>query len=386
LRDLFLDRSRNAVVAGGLGKTTTTSMLAWILESARRDPDYLIGGLARNFAAPARLRGAEFAVIEGDEYASCFDDPQPKFMHYRPEVAIITNIVEDHPDFYPDIRSVEDAFGKLVRSIPRTGRLVIPDDDQPAMRLAAACDCSSVSTGFSSHADERITNLEPSAKDSKFRLGGTEFVLPLCGRMNVRNAAMAVVAAAHFGVSYRQSAEALARFAGVHNRQDSRALGEYILVVDKASHPISLRALFEATRQEHPRRNIVSVIQPRATGGRDWVYQQELPAVLADADRVVLLNSYEHNPEPGHVWNGGQFSTEVLLTGLTARGVPVALASDRSALADALRRSANPGDVIVVSLPEQATDSLATIEMTLMEAGMPREPGSLSAGRSPPGT
>ena len=110
LRDAFLTKSRNAVVAGGVGKTTTTAMLAWILEAARMAPDFLIGGLARNLHAPARLAGADLAVLEGDEYASCFDDAAPKFLKYRPEVAIITNVLEDHPDLYSGPGAVEVAF------------------------------------------------------------------------------------------------------------------------------------------------------------------------------------------------------------------------------------------------------------------------------------
>jgi UDP-N-acetylmuramate: L-alanyl-gamma-D-glutamyl-meso-diaminopimelate ligase len=363
LRRLFLHRSRNAVVAGGVGKTTTTAMLAWILEHAGQNPDYLIGGLARNLAAPARFGGAALAVLEGDEYASCFDDPQPKFMHYRAELAVITNILEDHPDLYPDIAAVADVFAKLARSLPPSGCLVVSDEDEYADRIVPACSCRATTVGFTARADYRIAGLHLSPSASRFRLADADFTLPLCGRMNVRNAAMAAVAAAHFGISWSRSAGALARFAGVRHRQESRSLGGYTVVMDKASHPAALRALFEAMRQQYPGRRLVSMIRPRATGGSAWVYQRSLPDALAQADRVIVLSAYEHDPEPGRVWAEGPFSTEGLLADLAEHGVASELIADARKLPLWLRRE----DVLVVSLPEQSAATLARLESGLAE-------------------
>ena len=365
LRSIFLNRSRNAVVAGGIGKTTTTAMLAWILEHAGRGPDYLIGGLARDLELPARFMGADFAVLEGDEYASCFDDLQPKFMHYKPEIVVITNIVEDHPDLYSDFGEVEKAFEQLVRLLPSSGCLVIPDDDEAATRTASACGCPVLRVGFSRQADFRITDVHLLAGESRFRLAEANFVLPLCGIMNIRNAAMAAVAAAHFGIPHQQSTDAIARFSGIHNRQQRHTIGQYTVVTDRAAHPIALRALFEATRQEYPGRRIVSIIQPRGTGGKNWIYQRDLPAALASTDRVVVLGAYEHNPEPGHSWKGGRFSTDALVSDLARRGVPATAITKCSELSDALSDGLSPDDVVVLNLPEQAIGILATVKQAL---------------------
>lgn len=367
LRDGPLRRSRNAVVAGGVGKTTTTAMLAWILESTGGRPDYMIGGFAGNFAEPARLAGAGFAVIEGDEYASCFDDPGPKFLKYNPEVVLVTNILEDHPDLYAGAGAVAAVFADLVGILPANGCLILPDDDDNAVALAAASPCPVTLVGFSSGATHRIAALEGRPTESRFRFMGSDFTLPLAGRMNVMNAAMAVAAAGHLGVSAGQSAEAFGLFRGVANRQEARQVGRFTLLTDKASHPRALRQLFESARQRFPDRRIVSIIRPRATGGREWVYQRDLPDALCGVDSVVLLPAYEHKPEPGRSWPGGPFSMELLESELVRAGQDVVRLGADDALADGLRRSLRDGDVVVATLPEQDLDTGASLVRLLGE-------------------
>jgi UDP-N-acetylmuramate: L-alanyl-gamma-D-glutamyl-meso-diaminopimelate ligase len=365
LHRLYLNRSRNAVVTGGVGKTTSAAMLAWILEFAGSRPDYLIGGRARNFEAPARFAGAEFAVVEGDEYASGFDDPRPKFMHYRPTIGVVTNILEDHPDLYSDLDSVEKVFEQFVRLLPASGCLVIPDDDEAAARVASHAKCPSLRVGFSEDANIRITDARYPPGHSCFELEQVTFDLPQSGRMNVRNAAMAAVAALQFGVTYRQSSAALARFLGVDNRQERQRIGGYVVVSDKASHPVALRALFEAIRQDYPARRILSVIQPRATGGRNWIYQRDLPDSLARADRVLVIAAYEHNPEPDRAWTGGAFSTELLVSDLARRGRSATAVAAFGELPGILAADLRPDDVIIVTAPEQARGLLPLVEETL---------------------
>jgi len=357
IRDGFLARSRNAVVAGGVGKTTTTAMLTWILEAAGMSPDFLIGGQARNLDAPARFKGADVAVLEGDEYASCFDDASPKFLKYNADVAIITNVLEDHPDLYLNGGAVEEAFRDLVKGLPSTGRLIIPDDDAAATSVASASPCPVHRVGFSRMASGyRIEHLALSPQESRFRLNAVAFTLPLAGRMNIRNAAMTAVAAEHLGVPLERSAEALASFLGVAHRQDSRDFKRATLVVDKASHPQSLRCLFESARQSYPGRRIVSLIRPRATGGRLWVYQRHLPSALAMVDLAVVLPAYEHNPEPGRSWPGGPFSMDLLHREIIQNGGNAVQVSTAADLPGALQTSLRTGDVVVVTVPEQDTE------------------------------
>jgi UDP-N-acetylmuramate: L-alanyl-gamma-D-glutamyl-meso-diaminopimelate ligase len=190
-------------------------------------------------------------------------------------------------------------------------------------------------------------------------LVGTDFTLPLAGRMNVRNAAMATVAAAHFGVSPAQSATVLAGFAGIANRQETMQAGSCTLVLDKATHPVALSALLDGVRQKYPGQRLVSVIRPRATGGRGWLYQRDLPAALAAADLVLLLDPYEHDPEPGRTWPGGTFSAELLAETLRERNVETVPVAGAVELPAALRANLRERDVVVLNLPEQAVDLIA---------------------------
>jgi UDP-N-acetylmuramate: L-alanyl-gamma-D-glutamyl-meso-diaminopimelate ligase len=173
--------------------------------------------------------------------------------------------------------------------------------------------------------------------------------------MNVRNAAMAAAAASHFGVPPATAAAALADFEGVAHRQEIRQAGNCTLVSDKASHPVALRALIESVRQKFPHRRVVSIVRPRATGGRSWVYQRELPTALAAADLVVLLDAYEHNPEPGQVRRHDPFSVDLLAAELSRNKMEPVRVRRPDELPAALLTHLREGDVIVLTLPEQST-------------------------------
>jgi UDP-N-acetylmuramate: L-alanyl-gamma-D-glutamyl-meso-diaminopimelate ligase len=349
-------------------------MLAWILEHWQLRPDYLIGGLARNFDAPARFSGGALAVLEGDEYVTCFDDGDPKFLHYRPEVAAITNVIEDHPDVYRNLDELCDAFTALIRLLPSGGCLIVPEADAMAASLARDAPCPVIAVGYGSAATDRITGERLLRDRSCFRLRGAEFEIPLCGRMNVTNAAMAALAAGHFGIGPARAAEALSRFAGVVNRQEERQIGGIVLVRDKASHPRALVELACAMRQRFPGRRLLSVIQPRATGGRDWIYQRDLPAALAGFDEVILSGSYEHKPQQRPAWAADPFCQDLLAAGLKSLGVDVSVARDAMDLRSSVAGRARGGDVVVLTVLEQAGILVDAVVAGLREGGASAEP------------
>lgn len=300
LERTFLRRSRNFVVAGTNGKTTTTAMLAWLMEAGGLGPDYLIGGLARNFPQAARFHGAPVAVLEGDEYWTGPGDVRPKFLHYRAEVVVVTNLQPDHPEVYPDLRSYQFPFKHLVDLLPAKGRLILNADDPGLEVLASRSRARVVTVGFSPRADHRLTAWKRTPGGSRFRLDGREYFLPMWGKMNVGNAALAVVAARSAGVSPAVAARALAAFSGVAGRQQvllepAENKRRIKVVLDEAYHPQSLTAVLEAVRAHHPGRRIVLVLRPRGAGFAPGYYERELPAALGRADLVLLADL------PGHL-------------------------------------------------------------------------------------
>jgi UDP-N-acetylmuramate: L-alanyl-gamma-D-glutamyl-meso-diaminopimelate ligase len=365
LKRHFLGHSRNAVIAGGVGKTTTTAMLAWILEDAGLKPDFLIGGIARNFRETARFDEAEITVLEGDEYASGVDDDSPKFLHYAPEVVAVTNLLSDHPDLYPDASTLLDAFGSLVRLLPKTGCLVLGSDEDGTDALAALSPCEVRTVGTREKADMKIGNICLQPSGSAFTLGGARFNVPMHGLMNIHNAARASVVASHFGVSYDRSARALARFEGLIDRQEAAGVGGRTIVRDKASHPRSILELADALRQRYPDQRLISVSQPRATGGREWIYQRDLPMALAGFDKVILTRPYEHKPRDGAPWKDQPFSIEALFDDLRGRNVDVEAIDKIADLPEAVRRSTRPGDVVLLSLREQFGSTAGAIAAAL---------------------
>ncbi len=362
LRDRFLHATRNAVVAGGVGKTTTTAMLAWILEHAGRRPDYLVGGLCRNLDRPARFGSGDVCVLEGDEYASAHDDVTPKFLYYAPEVVVVTNLLEDHPDLYPDRTRLVDAFLTLVSRIPPHGCLVSTAD--VARTLAGRTACRVLAIDHEG-GDARIENVRLSPAGSSFDLDGVRVDLRLHGPMNVRNAAMAAVAARALDVPLAASARALCAFDGLVNRQDTRQAGARVLVTDKASHPASIGELAAAIRQRFPDRRVLCVLQPRATGGRRWIYQRDLPDALARFDAVLLTDPYEHRP-PAHTrWEHEPFSIVLLRDAVARRGIPVSHVPRMAGLPAAIRDASRDGDVIALLLREQFADAIDAVDDAL---------------------
>lgn len=261
----FLQRSRNLVVAGSKGKTTTTAMAAWILEATGRNPSYLIGGMPRGMGSPARFTNPGAVVIEGDDFSSLWWDDNPKFCYYRPELAIVTNLYGDHPEMrHSDERTLHD-FGCLVNQIPRNGQLIIGDLARSPLlaRLAERSPCPVRTVEFGGAGPDAVTEFAEGPGGIRFRWRGASFELGLMGRMNARNAVCAAMGVSHFGVSPAESAEALHSFSGVVGRLDPLlAAGEIDLYYDHGYLPECMEDLLGALRARHPGRRLVFLWQP----------------------------------------------------------------------------------------------------------------------------
>src|SRR6266581_2581412 len=201
LKNYFLRGHHNLVVTGTHGKTTTTALLAWIMEKAGHKPGYLVGGLSKNLAQGARLNRSKYFVIEGDEYDSAFFDKRSKFIHYLPELVIVNNIEFDHADIFHDLDEIKLSFRRLLNIVPQNGMVLINGDDPNCIAVAENCRAQLVEVGFSKNCAQRIRDVAYSPKGSRFKLGEEIFEIPLIGEFNVRNAAMAATAARFYDVA-----------------------------------------------------------------------------------------------------------------------------------------------------------------------------------------
>lgn len=296
-------------VAGTHGKTTTSSMLAWILEHAGMAPGYLIGGVPKNFEVSARLGDTPFFVIEADEYDTAFFDKRSKFVHYKPRTAVLNNLEFDHADIFDDLAAIQRQFHHLVRIIPSQGRVIVPFSDSN-IRDVLAMGCWSDVEYFgegneSGSADDgqqwRAEPLTPGANRFAVSLNGVEVGVvdwQHAGLHNMNNGLSAIAAARHVGVVPAQAIEALCQFEGVKRRMEQ--LGEVAGVTlydDFAHHPTAIETTLDGLRKGVGKARIFAIIEPRSNTMRLGVYKDKLAAVCADADQVLWFQP------PGVDWD-----------------------------------------------------------------------------------
>jgi UDP-N-acetylmuramate: L-alanyl-gamma-D-glutamyl-meso-diaminopimelate ligase len=341
-RTLLKDRWVLAV-AGTHGKTTSASLLAWILEHAGLRPGFLIGGVPGNFGASARSGAEPYFVIEADEYDTAFFDKRAKFVHYRPRTLVLNNLEYDHADIYPDVAAIERQFHHLVRIVPRSGRIVWNAAD-PRLEETLAMGCWTPLEGFARAGHARaLWSARPvgGCEDfSRFEVleGGQsrgEVQWSLIGAHNAENALAAIAAARHAGVTVPQALAALGSFQGIARRMQLRGeVGGIRVYDDFAHHPTAIATTLEGLRRRTGRSRIVAVLEPRSHTMRMGVHRDTLAAAFAAADEVWLYTPVDLG------WD-----TAGVLAELGGRGHASA---DVDALARELARTARPGDEVLI--------------------------------------
>jgi UDP-N-acetylmuramate: L-alanyl-gamma-D-glutamyl-meso-diaminopimelate ligase len=352
LAEEFLRGRTCLVVAGTHGKTTTTSILSYILHHAGLDPSFLIGGVPVDFERSYRLgRGPHF-VVEGDEYDTAFFDKRPKFVHYMPDVAIIGNVEYDHADIYPDLASVQRAFVHLMNLIPRRG-LLVAGLETPALRDILPKAQSAVETfGLGEGADWRAVDVKPAADGWRFRLlrRGTdlgEFRLAVPGEHNLRNALAAIAAASAAGVDPEAARPALDRFGGVKRRLEIRGRGRGVTVYDDfAHHPTAVRETLRALRTLLPAGTgrLVAVFEPRSYTSRTRVFQDEFARSFQEADRVIVSAAHL----PGKVPEKDRISESELVRAISELGKDARFVPGVDDIVSMLAAELREGDRVVV--------------------------------------
>jgi UDP-N-acetylmuramate: L-alanyl-gamma-D-glutamyl-meso-diaminopimelate ligase len=283
-------------VSGTHGKTTTTSMLAWILECAGLEPGFLIGGIPRNFGVSARLGGSKYFVVEADEYDTAFFDKRSKFVHYRPRTLVVNNVEYDHADIFADVEAILWQFHQLLRTVPSKGRVVANGRDENVAKLLARGVWTPVETfSASDAAADWFGAFEPGAAESRFEVRRRGGVLgsaswSLLGRHNLENALAAIAAAEHVGVPPQAALAALTRFEGVKRRLEKRGdFGGIALYEDFAHHPTAIATTLAGLRARAQAQRIVAVMEPRSNTMRMGVHRDTLWRSFDQADRVLVL-------------------------------------------------------------------------------------------------
>ena len=304
LHDEFLRGRQSLVVAGTHGKTTTTSMLAWIFAHARRNPSFLIGGIAENFGSSfAVTDGAEF-ILEGDEYDTAFFDKGPKFLHYFPDAVILTSVEFDHADIYKNLEEVKTAFKRLVNLVPRRGKVIAWDGAANVTECVTRAFCPVERYGFFAESFWRIADVRYEPEKTSWRVlreGKTwgEFSFALAGQHNVLNATGAAALASAYGIGAEQIAEGLASFRSVKRRLEVKAeLNGITIIDDFAHHPTAIAETLKALRGRYAGRRLWAVLEPRSNTLRRNVFHHELANSLALADEVVIAGVFKSDAIP----------------------------------------------------------------------------------------
>jgi UDP-N-acetylmuramate: L-alanyl-gamma-D-glutamyl-meso-diaminopimelate ligase len=345
LKNYFLRNKHVLVVTGTHGKTTTTALLAWIMEKGGRKPGYLIGGVPKNFGQGARLNDSKYFVIEGDEYDSAFFDKRSKFVHYLPELVIVNNIEFDHADIFNNIDEIKLSFKRLLNIVPQNGMVLVNGDDHNCVEVAKDCLAQMVEVGFSKNCAQRIRDVAYSPKGSHFKLGDDTYQVPLVGEFNVRNAAMAATAARFYDVPKAKIDNALKSFQGIARRQEVRGeAGGVIVVDDFGHHPTAIAQTLEGLRHRFPGQRLWAIFEPRSNTTRRAVFQNELPEAFKRADGVFIsqVARLEQIPE------NERLHPEAVVKAISKDGRPAFCEKNADAIVDRIVPMLKKKDVVAV--------------------------------------
>ncbi len=352
LGELFLDGRQTLVVAGTHGKTTTSSLAAHLLNSAGRDPGFLVGGIPANLGMSYSLGAPPHFVVEGDEYDCAFFDKRPKFVHYRPHNVILTGVEFDHADIYDDMAQVEQAFAMLVEQIPPHGRLLVCADSEAAVRLAGAARCLveaySVRGAPGAFWTGDAAPAGPGRQRLKVGREGEEAVVinvGLTGRHNMENVLAVTAMGLHLGLNPGEVARGFASFSGVIRRQEIKGRVRGITVIDDfAHHPTAVLETLAGLRGVHGAGRLVAVLEPRSATSKRRVFQDDFARALAEADEALIAPLHA----PGKVEAESRLDVEELVSTLEGEGTRARCVPTVQEIVAYLARTCMDGDTVVV--------------------------------------
>jgi UDP-N-acetylmuramate: L-alanyl-gamma-D-glutamyl-meso-diaminopimelate ligase len=349
LQAFAMKGKKSIVICGTHGKTTTTALIAWILETAGLDPSFMVGGIPKNFGKSFKLGGGPYFVIEGDEYDTAFFDKGPKFLHYSPWVTVLTSIEFDHADIYTDLDHVRRSFQQLIHLIPSDGLLIANHDDPIVMAEVKNARCPVITYSLENGGDwkasditvqEDFTFLRASNKDA----GTVEIKTPLYGRHNVSNLLSTLPLSRFLGIEAKNLLRGLETFQGVKRRQEVKGEAAGILVLDDfAHHPTAVRETLLAVKEKYRHRRLVTAFEPRSNSSRRNIFQEQYACSFDKADLIMI-------PEPPmkeKIPVEERFSSAGLVEELKRKGLRAFYFPDTALLLEEILRQSRAGDVVL---------------------------------------
>jgi UDP-N-acetylmuramate: L-alanyl-gamma-D-glutamyl-meso-diaminopimelate ligase len=352
LGKFLIGTRRSLVISGTHGKTTTSALMAWVLDRAGYEPSFFIGGMPRNFGGGFKQGSGEWVVLEGDEYDSAFFDKGPKFLHYRPEKVVLTSVEFDHADIYRDLDHIKASFRRLMDIIPPTGSLLACNEYETVKEIAASAHCPVTFYGDKEPRGWQARNVRTVDGASRFepfdgRNSEGEVKVTLIGRHNVSNALAVYATARELGIAPEAIRDGMATFSGVKRRQELKGeVGGITVLDDFAHHPTAIRETIEAVRAAYAGRRIWAIFEPRSNTSRRRIFAREFPAALGLADRVVVAGLFQ--PEkiaPEERLHPEEVVAEINRASSNGKAVSIERADD---IAQYVGREAARGDVILV--------------------------------------
>ena len=345
IKRYFLQGKRNIVITGTHGKTTTSSIIAHLLNDNGLNPNLMIGGIPLDIGEGGRFTESEFFVIEGDEYDTAFFDKRSKFVHYMPEIVVVNNIEFDHADIFNNIEEIKLSFKRMLNIVPENGIVFVNGDDNDAVEVTENCRAPVIKVGANDNCDFKIENLNLESFNSSFSIKENSYQLPMDGEFNVRNAAMAIAVSDFLNIDQQNIIESVSKFSGIARRQELRGEEKNVKVIDDfGHHPTAIAATIGALKQRYPDSKIWAIFEPRSNTSRRNLLQSELEDSLSQADGVIISEV----PNPEKVPDGELLDVETVIENLSSKGKEAFIGLSSDDIVNKLIPLTSSGDTIVV--------------------------------------
>jgi UDP-N-acetylmuramate: L-alanyl-gamma-D-glutamyl-meso-diaminopimelate ligase len=346
----FLGGRKSLVITGTHGKTTTSALLASLLDQAGLSPGFMVGGILKGYERNYQVGSGPYFVIEGDEYDTAFFDKGPKFLHYRPYYAVLTSIEFDHADIYPDLKSIQQSFARFIDLLPKEGLLAVYGPDARIQEIIGRAACPVETYGPEGDWDWQVRNVRTHLSGSTFdvfRRGifFRTFDSPLAGEHNALNTLALLPILSRLGLSPEVIAAGIPGFQGVHRRQEVRGVKAGVTVIDDfAHHPTAVRVTLQALRAQYRGRRMIAVFEPRTNTSRRSVFQSEYPRAFEGADRIIIREP----PDLAKIPDSERFSSQKLVEDLRSLGRQADYYPDTDSILAFLEGELRDGDVVLI--------------------------------------